>query len=117
MKKLVAVLLTLALALGCFAAIADDVKKEYNVGVLVWKFDDTYGSTVRAGMLKWAEKIGEELGVEIKLDMQDAGDDMSKQVDQCDLLISKNPDFVIINLAEPAGGQVLVDKLMKPMIP
>ena len=116
MKKLVAVLLTLMLALGCVAGLAE-AKTEYKVGVLVWKFDDTYGSTVRKGMMDWAEKIGAELGVTISLDMQDAGDDMAKQVDQCDLLISKNPDFVIINLAEPAGGQVLVDKLKAANIP
>ena len=117
MKKLVAVLLTLMLTLSCFAALAEGAKTEYNVGVLVWKFDDTYGSTVRKGMMDWAEKVGAELGVTINLDMQDAGDDMSKQVEECDQLISKNPDFVIINLAEPAGGQVLVDKLKAANIP
>ena len=117
MKKLVAILLTLAMALGCCAALAENVKSEYNVGVLVWKFDDTYGSTVRKGMMDWAEKIGDELGVKINLDMQDAGDDMARQVEQCDQLIGKNPDFVIINLAEPAGGQVLVDKLSAAKIP
>jgi methyl-galactoside transport system substrate-binding protein len=68
-------------------------------------------------MMDWAEKVGEELGVKINLDMQDAGDDMAKQVEQCDQLIGKNPDFVIINLAEPAGGQVLVDKLTEAKIP
>ena len=52
-------------------------KSEYNVTVLVWKFDDTYGSTVRQGMQKWAKEVGDELGVTINLDMQDAGDDMA----------------------------------------
>ena len=92
-------------------------KSEYNVTVLVWKFDDTYGSTVRQGMQKWAKEVGDELGVTINLDMQDAGDDMAKQVEQCDQAISKHPDFVIINLAEPAGGQTLVDKLTAANIP
>ena len=116
MKKLVALVLALVLALSCTAVFAE-TKTEYNVGVLVWKFDDTYGSTVRKGMMDWAEKVGDELGVKINLDMQDAGDDMAKQVEQCDQLIGKNPDFVIINLAEPAGGQVLVDKLTEAKIP
>ena len=116
MKKLVALVLALALALSCAAALAE-AKSEYNVTVLVWKFDDTYGSTVRQGMLKWAEIVGDELGVKINLDLQDAGDDMAKQVEQCDQAIGKNPDFVIINLAEPAGGQTLVDKLTAANIP
>ena len=116
MKKLVSLLLALCMLLACTAALAE-AKSEYNVTVLVWKFDDTYGSSVRQGMLKWAETVGEELGVKINLDLQDAGDDMAKQVEQCDQAISKNPDFVIINLAEPAGGQVLVDKLTAANIP
>jgi methyl-galactoside transport system substrate-binding protein len=94
-----------------------EAKTEYNVEVLVWKFDDTYGSSVRQGMMKWAEIVGDELGVKINLTMNDAGDDMAKQVEQCDQVIGKNPDFVIINLAEPAGGQTLVDKLTAAKIP
>ena len=116
MKKLVALVLALLVALSCTAVFAE-AKTEYNVEVLVWKFDDTYGSSVRQGMMKWAEAVGDELGVKINLTMNDAGDDMAKQVEQCDQVIGKNPDFVIINLAEPAGGQTLVDKLTAAKIP
>ena len=116
MKKLVALVLALVMVLSVSAVFAE-AKTEYNVDVLVWKFDDTYGSTVRQGMMKWAEAVGEELGVTINLKMYDAGDDMAKQVEQCDLAIGDQPDFVIINLAEPAGGQTLVDKLKAANIP
>ena len=118
MKKILAMVLALVMimALCCTSAFAE-AKDEYNVTVLVWKFDDTYGSSVRQGMLKWAETIGDELGVKINLDMQDAGDDMAKQVEQADQAVSKKPDFVIINLAEPAGGQTLVDKFTEAGIP
>ena len=116
MKKLVALVLALVMVLSVSAVFAE-AKTEYNVTVLVWKFDDTYGSSVRQAMLKWADAVGEELGVKINLDLQDAGDDMAKQVEQCDQAIGKNPDFVIINLAEPAGGQTLVDKLTAANIP
>ncbi len=116
MKKLVSLLLALCLVLGCASVLAEG-KTEFNVQVLVWKYDDTYGSSVRQAMNKWAEKVGEELGVTINLTMYDAQDDMAKQVEQCDLAIGQNPDFVIINLAEPAGGQTLVDKLTEAKIP
>ncbi len=116
MKKLVALVLALVMVLSISAVMAE-AKTEYNVDVLVWKFDDTYGSTVRQGMMKWAEAVGEELGVTINLKMYDAGDDMAKQVEQCDQAIGDKPDFVIINLAEPAGGQTLVDKLTAANIP
>ena len=116
MKKLVALVMALVMVLSVSAVFAE-AKTEYNVDVLVWKFDDTYGSSVRQGMMKWAEAVGEELGVTINLKMYDAGDDMSKQVEQCDQAIGDKPDFVIINLAEPAGGQTLVDKLTAANIP
>ena len=106
MKKILVLVLALVLALSCFTAMAE-MKDEYNIHVLVWKFDDTYGSTVRQGMTKWAELVGEELGTKINLTMDDAQDDMAKQVEQADQIIGKKPDFVIINLAEPAGGQTL----------
>ena len=88
MKKLVALVLALVLVLSCTAVFAE-AKTDYKVTVLVWKFDDTYGSSVRQAMLKWKDIVGEELGVNIELDMQDAGDDMAKQVEQCDQAIGK----------------------------
>ena len=116
MKKILVLVLALVLALSCFTAMAE-IKDEYNIHVLVWKFDDTYGSTVRQGMMKWKEIIEDELGVTINLTMDDAQDDMAKQVEQADQVLGKKPDFVIINLAEPAGGQTLVDKFTAAGIP
>ena len=116
MKKLLVVLLSLVLALSAFGAFAE-AKSEYNIGVLVWKFDDTYGSSVRQAMMEAAEEIGAELGVKINLDMQDAGDDMAKQVDQATQFLSKDLDFVIINLAEVASGQQLVNMFTEAGIP
>ena len=116
MKKLVALVLALVMVLSVSAVFAE-AKTEYNVDVLVWKFDDTYGSTVRQALDKWAKAVGEELDVTINLKMYDAQDDMAKQVEQCDLAVGDQPDFVIINLAQPAGGQTLVDKLTAANIP
>ena len=116
MKKILVVLLALVLVLSAFGAFAE-AKSEYNIGVLVWKFDDTYGSSVRQAMMEAAEEIGAELGVKINLDMQDAGDDMAKQVDQATQFLSKDLDFVIINLAEVASGQQLVNMFTEAGIP
>ncbi len=116
MKKTVAMLLALVLALACVSALAEQ-KSEYDIRVLVWKFDDTYGSSVRQGMMKWKEIVEDELGVSIKLTMYDAADDMAKQVEQANIVVGEKPDFVIINLAEPAGGQTLVDTFTRENIP
>ncbi len=84
-------------------------KTELNMGVLVWKYDDAYGSTVRAAMDKYAKEYGDKLGLKINLDMQDANDDFPTQLNQAEIMFAKKPDFVIINPAEIANTQQLVD--------
>ena len=49
---------------------AADGKTELNIGVLVWKYSDTYGSSVRVAMDKYAKEIGAEKGLTINLEMQ-----------------------------------------------
>ena len=115
MKKLFAMLLVLAMALGCTAAFAEQT--EYDIRALIWKYDDTYGSSVRQAMMAAAEEIGKELGITINLTMYDAADDMAKQVEQATILVTDKPDFVIINLAEVASGQQLVDMFTDAGIP
>ncbi|MBE5808786.1 MAG: galactose ABC transporter substrate-binding protein [Clostridiales bacterium] len=117
MKKILVVMLALVLALSCCSFAMAEMKDEYDVRVLVWKFDDTYGSSVRQGMDKWAGLVGEELGCKINLQMYDAADDMAKQIEQANILVSEKPDFVIINLAEVASGQTLVDMFKGADIP
>ena len=115
MKKILVVLLALVLALGTFAALAEG--ETYDIRVLVWKFDDTYGSSVRKAMDAAAEDIAEELGITINLQMYDAADDMAKQVETATQLVGEHPDFIIINLAEVASGQTLVDMFTEAGIP
>ena len=116
MKKILVLVLALVLALSCFSAMAE-MKDEYDIRVLVWKFDDTYGSSVRQGMEKWADLVGQELGCKINLTMYDAADDMAKQVESATQVVGQKPDFVIINLAEVASGQTLVDMFKEADIP
>ena len=116
MKKLLVLALALILALGCVSALAEEAT-EYDIRALIWKYDDTYGSSVRQAMMAAAEEIGAELGITINLTMYDAADDMAKQVEQATILVGEKPDFVIINLAEVASGQQLVDMFTEAGIP
>ena len=117
MKKTLALVLALVMMFAmCVTACAEE-KEEYDVRALIWKYDDTYGSSVRQAMTQYAEEIGEELGVKINLTMYDAADDMAKQVEQATQIVGEKPDFVIINLAEVASGQTLVDMFKAADIP
>lgn len=81
--------------------------EDIDLGVLVWKFDDTYGSTVRSAMEKYAE---EETDVNVNLNMQDAQNDQAKQNDQLDILIQKGVDLLVINAVDTGSAQGLADK-------
>ena len=116
MKKILVVLLALVLALSTVGAFAEEVA-EYDIRALIWKYDDTYGSSVRQAMNDAVEEINAEGNVKITLTMYDAADDMAKQVEQATMLVGEKPDFVIINLAEVASGQQLVDMFTEAGIP
>ena len=116
MKKILVVLLALVLALSTVAAFAEEVK-EYDIRALIWKYDDTYGSSVRQAMQETVDELNEEGEYNIKFTMYDAADDMAKQVEQATMLVGEKPDFVIINLAEVASGQQLVDMFTEAGIP
>lgn len=97
------------------AAVAE--AKTLNIGVLVWKFSDAYGSTVRLAIEKYAEEVGKAQGVTVKLDMQDANDSQTTQNDQCDTLLAKGIDLLIINLATDGAAQALIDKAAAKNVP
>ena len=118
MKKLLVLALALILALGCVSALAEEeLPESLNIQVLVWKYDDTYGSTVRAAMEKWAEYYSEEMGIDIQLTMYDAADDIGKQIEQATMVCSQGCDFVIINLAEVSNGAALTTMFQEAGIP
>jgi methyl-galactoside transport system substrate-binding protein len=121
MKKRVLALCIIALVVFSFAACkgkkASGGSDGLKIGVLVWKFDDAYGSTVRQAMIKYAQEIGAEKGVKINLELQDANDTMATQIDQGTIMFASKPDFVIINLAEVASGMSLVNLAQENKVP
>lgn len=87
----------------------DAAKTELNIGVLVWKFSDTYGSSVRTAMDKYAAELGEQYGVTVNLEMQDGNDDQATQNNQADVMFAAGKDLIVINLCDTSAGQYLVD--------
>ena len=117
MKKTLALVLALCMVAAlCVSAFAEE-KTEFDIRALIWKYDDTYGSSVRQAMTDAVEELSEELGLTINFQMYDAADDMAKQVEQANMIVNEHPDFVIINLAEVASGQQLVDLFTEAGIP
>lgn len=82
-------------------------------GVLIYKYDDTYISTVRTAI----EKYAGEAATTIVLDMQDGQGDQAKQNDQIDVLIEKGVDILVINAVDTGSAQGLADKAKEAGIP
>lgn len=124
MKKLLAILLVLTMLVSSLAGCSkkasetsDTASKTLKIGVLVWKFSDAYGSTVRQAMTKYADELGKANDVKVELDMQDANDSQTTQNDQCDTLLAKGIDLLIINLATDGAAQALIDKAKAKKVP
>lgn len=121
MKKFLAVFIVLTMLVtsltACSKKADESDGKTLKIGVLVWKFSDAYGSTVRQAMTKYADELGKEKGITVSLDMQDANDSQTTQNDQCDTLLAKGIDLLIINLATDGAAQALIDKAKAKNVP
>ncbi len=80
------------------------------IGVCIYKYDDTYISTVRQNLEADAEGKAELL-------LNDGKGDQGTQNDQVDLLIEKGVDVLLVNLVDAGAAQNVVDKVKKADIP
>ncbi len=86
---------------------------EITLGVLFYKFDDTYISTVR----KAIETYAASASVKVTLNMQDGEGDQAAQNDQMDILCQQKVNAILINAVDAGAAQGLADKAKKANIP
>jgi len=81
-----------------------------NLGILIYKYDDTYISTVR-------NALGKALEGKATFTMQDGKGDQAAQNDQLDVMLEKKVNGLIVNMvdAQAAGG--VLDKIKAAGIP
>jgi len=108
---------TAAAAAETTTAAAAAAKTDLNIGVLVWKFSDTYGSSVRTAMDKYAKDLGSAAGTTVNLEMQDGNDDQATQNNQADVMFAAGKDLIVINLCDTSAGQYLDDLATKNNVP
>ncbi|MEG2291044.1 MAG: galactose ABC transporter substrate-binding protein [Clostridium sp.] len=91
------------------AATGDVVK----VGVCLYKFDDTYISTVRQSL----EAIGKENEGKVEFTFYDGKGDQATQNDSIDTLLQKDVDLLLVNLVDTGAAQTVVDKIKEADVP
>lgn len=118
--------LAIAISLVMIAALAgcssngsgnsgDSGKDAIKVAVFLYKFDDTYISTVRQSL----QSIQEESKGEVIFEFFDGKGDQATQNDAIDTALQKDFDLLMVNIVDIGAGQTVIDKISaadKPVI-
>ncbi|MBC7088009.1 MAG: galactose/glucose ABC transporter substrate-binding protein MglB [Tissierellales bacterium] len=119
MKKSLVLLIVVAMLVLSLAGCTSNGEESTNgtndklkIGVLIYKYDDTYISTVRQAIEKEAEN-----DTEVELLMNDGQGDQSKQNDQIDILIEKGVDALAVNIVDIGAASSVIDKAKSAGIP
>lgn len=92
-------------------------KKEIKVGVALYKFDDTFISTVRQAIEKTAQEKGKESSEKITINAVDGQGQQANQNDQIDTFITQKYDVIAVNMVDRTAASVIIDKAKKANIP
>lgn len=83
---------------------------EVKIGVLIYKYDDTYISTVRQALEAKAKGRAE-------LYLNDGKGDQGTQNDQVDLILQKDIDVLLVNMVDIGAASTIVQKAKSAGIP
>lgn len=109
-KKLLPCLLVVLMLTSCGGNSGMVGEEKPTIGVCIYKYDDTYISTVRQGLQNLANGKAELL-------LNDGKGDQGTQNDQVDLLIQKGVDVLLVNIVDVGAAQTIVNKAKAADIP
>lgn len=109
MKKVLVLLLVIALAVMAFAGCTKGDPNK--IGATIYRFDDNFMSYVRQNMTA----IGEEMKLE--LDIQDSQNDQAKQGEQVELFLSQGVGALAINLVDPQAASTIISLAKEEDVP
>ena len=117
MKKIIAMLLVLVMALSLVACAggAGGVKT-YNVGVAIYQYNDNFMTLYRQEIENYF-KTKETDTVKYNITMVDGKNDMAEQSNQIDTFITQKMDVIICNLVQTSSAEVIIDKVVGANIP
>lgn len=92
-------------------------KTSMRIGVLLYRGDDTFISTLRAALEEQAKQYEKEYSVKVTLDIMDAKGNQNTQNSQAERLISLGCDALCVNMVDRAAASVVIDKAVAAGIP
>lgn len=118
MKKLMALLLVLALALS-LAACGNSSTTEvttYKVGVAIYQYNDNFMTLYRQEIENYFATLETDT-VKYEISMVDGQNDMATQTNQIETFITQGMDVIICNLVQTSSAEVIIDKVVAAGIP
>lgn len=118
-KKGTLFLVTLSFLLGltsCGTKVTEETK-EINIGVTLYKGDDTFINEIRKGIEALAKNKEEAEGCKITIDFVDANGSIINQGNQIDRFISREYDVICVNLVDRTAAATIIDKAKDADIP
>jgi len=110
-KKIVVACFIVVLLAALLGAYGVQGAKTITIGCAIYKFDDTFMTSVRNTILATAADKG------AKVDMVDSRNAQPTQNDQVDLFITKRLDALAINPVDRTAAGVLLDKAKRANVP
>lgn len=137
MKKLISLLLVLAMALALVACGASEPATTeapatdapaaapeapaaevttYDVGVAIYQYNDNFMTLYRQEIENYFKTLETDT-VKYNITMVDSKNDMAEQTNQIDTFITQGMDVIILNLVQTSSAEVLIDKVVAADIP
>lgn len=93
------------------------VSKEIRVGLLLYRGDDTFISTLRSCIEEIAKEYERKEGIKVTLDILDAKSSQNTQTNQVDRLLELGCDALCVNIVDRFAASVVIDKAMAADVP
>ncbi len=99
------------LVLAGFAGLMATTAMADGIGVTMSRFDDNFLTVLRNGMQAYADANG------ITIQVEDAQDDVAKQLDQINNFIASGVDAIVVNPVDTSATQAMTDAAAAAGIP
>lgn len=92
-------------------------KTSMRFGVLLYRGDDTFISTLRSSLEEYAKEYEKDTGIKVTLDFMDAKGSQYTQNNQVERLIALNCDALCVNIVDRSAASNIIDKAIEADIP
>jgi inositol transport system substrate-binding protein len=110
-RKVIAGAVVVGVAAG-FVGVMSNASGSKTVGVSMSSFDDNFLTVLRNGMTEYAEGLE---GVELQI--EDADDDVGKQLNQIENFVAAGVDAIVVNAVDTSATEAITEKAAAAGIP